>query len=126
MTEDKLKEVQNDLPIILVHVLTAGILSATILFLLLRYNKNFNEPKLRYIITILALLFCFVSIAISIYAISASIIHSNVNETKDKNKNKNIFDIILNKIPIFTSSVLLIISILLFYIILNTSISLFF
>lgn len=73
-------EVQSDTPIIDVHVLTTSILSATILFMMLRYNKNFDKPRVKYIVTIISILFCLVAIVVSVYAVIASVIHHKIDK----------------------------------------------
>lgn len=124
------KEAARDLPfikqIVDIHVLTTGILSTTILFLLLRYNKNFDKPRLKFIITTISILFCFLAIIISSYAVLASINHHDKIFKKDNTQKGTILDHILDKIPLIISAALLIISLLLFYTVSITSIRLFF
>ena len=124
MIEKSQQEVKSDLPIVDVHVLTTSILSATILFMMLRYNKNFDKPRVKYIVTGISLLFCFAAIIVSVYAVLASIIHHK-NDIKQNHKIQRNQFFILDKIPIITSSVLLIISILLFYTVFFTSVNFF-
>ena len=120
-------EVHTDTLMIDIHVLTTGILSATILFLLLRYNKNFDKPRLKFIITTISLLFCFLAIVISSSAVLASINHRDRGILKKDNTQKEtILDHIVDKIPLIISTIFLLISLLLFYTVSITSIRLFF
>jgi len=120
-------EVQSDTPIIDVHVLTTSILSATILFMMLRYNKNFDKPRVKYIVTIISILFCLVAIVVSVYAVIASVIHHKIDKKRNYLLRRDIFSktFILDNIPIITSSILLLISLLLFYTVTVTSIRFF-
>lgn len=125
------KEVTHDLPfiskIVDIHVLTTGILSATILFLLLRYNKNFDKPRLKFIITTISILFCFLAIIISGSAVLISMNNHDKTISKKVNSKKDtILDRIIDKLPFIVSIILLIISLLLFYTVSITSIRLFF
>jgi hypothetical protein len=120
-------EVQSDTPIIDVHVLTTSILSATILFMMLRYNKNFDKPRVKYIVTIISILFCLVAIVVSVYAVIASVIHHKIDKKHNYLLRREVFSktFILDNIPIITSSILLLISLLLFYTVTVTSIRFF-
>ena len=129
------KEVAHDLPLISkivdIHVLTTGILSATILFLLLRYNKNFDKPRLKFIITTISILFCFLAIIISGSAVLISMNNHDKTISKKVNSKKDtildrIIDRIIDQFPFIVSTILLIISLLLFYTVSITSIRLFF
>lgn len=129
------KEVAHDLPfiskIVDIHVLTTGILSATILFLLLRYNKNFDKPRLKFIITTISILFCFLAIIISGSAVLISMNNHDKTISKKVNSKKDtildrIIDRIIDQFPFIVSTILLIISLLLFYTVSITSIRLFF
>lgn len=124
MLEQSQREIKSDLPITDVHVLTTSILSATILFMMLRYNKNFDKPRVKYIITGISLLFCLLAIIVSVYAVIASIIHHKIDKKKKYLLRREVFSktFILDNIPIVTSSVLLLISLLLFYTVTVTSI----
>lgn len=127
MIEKTQIEVQSDTPIIDVHVLTTSILSATILFMMLRYNKNFDKPRVKYIVTIISILFCFLAIVVSVYAVIASVIHHKIDKKHNYLLRRDIFSktFILDNIPIITSSILLLISLLLFYTVTVTSIRFF-
>lgn len=120
-------EVKSDTPIIDTHVLTTSILSTTILFMMLRYNKNFDKPRIKYIVTIISILFCLVAIIVSIYAVIASIPHHKYYKKNNHKIQGDIFSktFILDHIPIITSSILLLISLLLFYTVTVTSIRFF-
>ena len=120
-------EIQSDTPIIDIHVLTTSILSATILFMMLRYNKNFDKPRVKYIVTIISILFCLVAIVVSVYAVIASVIHHKIDKKHNYLLRRDIFSktFILDNIPIITSSILLLISLLLFYTVTVTSIRFF-
>lgn len=124
MLEKSQREVKSDLPIIDVHVLTTSILSSTILFLMLRYNKNFDKPRVKYIVTGISLLFCLVAIVVSVYAVIASVIHHKIDKKYNYLVRREVFSktFILDNIPIVTSSILLLISLLLFYTVTITSI----
>ena len=127
MLEKSQREVKTDLPIIDVHVLTTSILSATILFMMLRYNKNFDKPRVKYIVTGISLLFCLVAIVVSVYAVIASVIHHKIDKKHNYLVRREVFSktFILDNIPIITSSILLLISLLLFYTVTVTSIRFF-
>ena len=127
MLEKSQREVTSDLPIIDVHVLTTSILSATILFMMLRYNKNFDIPRVKYIVTVISLLFCLVAIVVSLYALIASVIHHKIDKKHNYLVRREVFSktFILDNIPIITSSILLLISLLLFYTVTVTSIRFF-
>ena len=127
MLEKSQREVTSDLPIIDVHVLTTSILSATILFMMLRYNKNFDKPRVKYIVTGISLLFCLVAIVVSVYAVIASVIHHKIDKKHNYLVRREVFSktFILDNIPIITSSILLLISLLLFYTVTVTSIRFF-
>lgn len=115
-------EVSSDLPIIDVHILTLNILSATILFLLLRFDKNFKDHHLRIVITIISILFCFAAFTSSFYALLAAYRHRKKTLVhKDENALFSV-DRILDRIPIVMSIVLLIISILLLYTVTSSTI----
>lgn len=128
MLEKTQREVASTLPIIDVHILTTSILSATILFMMLRYNKNFDKPRIKYIVTVISLLFCLVAIVVSLYALIASIIHHKIDKKHNYLARREVFSItfILDNIPIISSFILLLISLLLFYTVFTTSIRLFF
>lgn len=117
-------DVNSDLALIDVHILNLNILAATILFLLLRYNKHFNDTKLKHVITTIAILFCFAGVMCSTYAIIAAIIHRKKNNVTISSV-KELFSIkgIMVEIPLITSVVLLIISILLFYTVIRSSVN---
>jgi hypothetical protein len=119
-------EVSSDLPIIDVHILTLNILSATILFLLLRFNKNFKDHHLRTVITIISILFCFAAFTSSFYAVLAAFRHRKKTLVYKDGDNLFSMDRILDRIPIIMSVVLLIISILLLYTVAGSTIQLFF
>ena len=116
-------EVSSALPIIDVHILTLNILSATILFLLLRVNKNFKDHHLRTVITIISILFCFAAFTSSFYAVLAAFRHRKKTLVVYKDGD-NLFSVdrILDRIPIIMSIVLLIISILLLYTVTSSTI----
>jgi len=120
-------EVTSDLAIIDVHILNLNILAATILFLLLRYNKHFNDPKLKDVITIIAILFCFAGVMCAIYAIIAAVVHRKKNNVTISSV-KELLSArgIMDEIPIVMSVVLLIISLLLFYTVIRSSIDIVF
>lgn len=124
MGKNVMTEVTSDLALIDVHILNLNILAATILFLLLRYNKHFNDPKLKHVITTIAILFCFAGVMCSTYAIIAAIIHRKKNNVTISSV-KESFSIkgIMVEIPLITSVVLLIISILLFYTVIRSSVN---
>ena len=119
-------EVSSALPIIDVHILTLNILSATILFLLLRVNKNFKDHHLRTVITIISILFCFAAFTSSFYAVLAAFRHRKKTLVYKDGDNLFSVDRILDRIPIIMSIVLLIISILLLYTVASSTIELFF
>ena len=127
MLEKSQRKVTSDLPIIDAHVLTTSILSATILFMMLRYNKNFDKPRVKYIVTVISLLFCLVAIVVSVYALTASIIHHKIDKKHNYLVRKEVFSktFILYNIPIISSAILLLISLLLFYTVTVTSIRFF-
>lgn len=119
--------INNDTPIVDLHILALDVLSATILFLLLRYNKNFATYNLKEAITIISLLFCVIAFFVSLFSFLASIIRH-----KDNKINKNIsinesfsLNNILDKMPIITSVILLLISILLLYTVTSSSIKMY-
>ena len=130
MIETSQKESERDLPfikqIVDIHVLTTGILSATILFLLLRYNKNFDRPRLKLIITAISLCFCFLALIISAYAVLVTLNHHKIKKKNKMKMRETLIDNILDKLPFIISTVLLIISLLLFYTVELTSFRLFF
>lgn len=127
MGKNVMTEVTSDLAIIDVHILNLNILASTILFLLLRYNKHFNDPKLKDVITIIAILFCFAGVMCAIYAIIAAVVHRKKNNVTISSV-KELFSArgIMDEIPIVMSVVLCIISLLLFYTVIHSSLDMIF
>jgi hypothetical protein len=107
-----MKEVTSDSVIISTHILNIEIISATILFLLLSYNKNFNDRADKLIVTVISLSFCGASIIAAIYVIIAAYKHRTI-ALEHKSHNISIDEYITINIPIIMSFVITIIAILL-------------
>ena len=107
-----MKEVTSDSVIISTHILNIEIISATILFLLLSYNKNFNDRADKLIVTVISLSFCGASIIAAIYVIIAAYKHRTI-AIEHKSHNISIDEYITINIPIIMSFVITIIAILL-------------
>lgn len=111
-TSNTMTEITSDNIIISTHILNIEIISATILFLLLGYNKHVIDRMNREIVTAISLSFCVASIIASIYVIIASYKHRTI-ALKHKSNNISIDEYITINIPIIMSFTIALIAFLL-------------
>lgn len=107
-----MEEITSDSVIISTHILNIEIISATILFLLLSYNKNVGDRADKLIVTVISLSFCGASIIAAVYVIIAAYKH-RTTALEHNSHNISMAEYITINIPIIMSCVITIIAILL-------------
>tara|TARA_Y100000389_G_C17469538_1_gene529056 strand:- start:8073 stop:8459 length:387 start_codon:yes stop_codon:yes gene_type:complete len=107
-----MEEITSDSVIISTHILNIEIISATILFLLLSYNKHVIDRMNKEIVTAISLSFCLASIIAAIYVIIAAYKH-RIIALEHKSHHVSMDEYITINIPIIMSFVITIIAILL-------------
>lgn len=107
-----MEEITSDSVIINTHILNIEIISATILFLLLSYNKHVNDKVNKEIVTVISFAFCAASIIAAVFGVVASYKHRTI-ALEHKSHHVSMDEYITINIPIIMSCVITIIAILL-------------
>ena len=115
-----MEEITSDSVIINTHILNIEIISATILFLLLSYNKHVNDKVNKEIVTVISFAFCAASIIAAIYVIIAAYKHRTI-ALEHKSHYVSMDEYITINIPIIMSFVITIIAILLTFFVIRST-----
>lgn len=107
-----MEEIRSDSVIASTHILNIEIITSTILFLLLSYNKHVNDKVNKEIITVISFAFCVASIIAAIFGVVASYKHRSF-DLENNSHGISLDEYIIINIPIIMSVVILTITILL-------------
>jgi hypothetical protein len=107
-----MEDIRSDSVIASTHILNIEIITSTILFLLLSYNKHVNDKVNREIITVISFAFCAASIIAAVFGVVASYKHRSF-ALENNSHGISLDEYIIINIPIIMSLVISIIAILL-------------